>query len=127
VHEVRLLRRVLAAALDRMREAGATRLTGLTVEVHGAGHLTEAAAREQFSVLALGTPAERATLRIAWRPARYRCPACLLRFESVEPADEVECPRCGGPPLAEAGSQGMRLRSIRVETGAAAGVPGRRR
>ncbi len=115
MHELRLMRRVLEAALERMRDAGAVRVTALTVEVHGAAHVTEAAAREQFAALAAGTPAERAALRISWRPSHYRCLDCLERFDSVEPADEARCPRCGASPLPEELAETVRLRSVRVE------------
>lgn len=117
MHELRLLRDVLGVALERMRAEGAGRITALTVEVRGVTHLTEAAARQHFSALAAGTPADGADLRIAWRPAHYRCLACRHRFRSAEPDGAAACPRCGSAePLPEVPGGTLSLRSIRVET-----------
>jgi Zn finger protein HypA/HybF involved in hydrogenase expression len=99
MHELAATRGILATALEQMHAAGASRITGLELTIGASGHLTEDAVRQNFLLLALGTPAEMATLTIVWLPATYQCFSCLNRFASAAPAAEISCPACGGVAL----------------------------
>ena len=95
MHELAATQGILATALEHMRSAGASRVTALELTIGVSGHLTEDAVRQHFALLAQGTPAEGATLTIAWLPATYQCFACLSGFKSTAPTAEIACPFCG--------------------------------
>jgi hydrogenase nickel incorporation protein HypA/HybF len=99
MHELAATRGMLATAIERMREAGAARVTSLELTIGASGHLTEDAVRQHFELLARGTPAEGATLTFSWLPATYQCFTCLQRFTSAAPSVDVVCPACGGVAL----------------------------
>jgi hydrogenase nickel incorporation protein HypA/HybF len=99
MHELAATRGILAVALERMHEAGASRVTRLELTIGASGHLTEDAVRQHFELLARGTPAEGATLAFSWLPATYQCFGCLQQFTSAAPPAQVACPACGGVAL----------------------------
>lgn len=99
MHEVAAIKGAIHAALEAMQEAGASRIISLQLTLGVSGHLTEEAARHYFEVLAASTPASGAALSFSWVPATYQCFECLHRFESLQPPDEVLCPRCSGTAL----------------------------
>jgi hydrogenase nickel incorporation protein HypA/HybF len=115
MHEVAAMRGAVSAALARMREEGATRVTRVTLVLGVSGHLTEDAARQHFAVLAKGTPAEHAQLDITWLPATYQCFDCLHQFTSIQSPDAVLCPECDGPALEIAHSDNCCASEIEVE------------
>jgi Zn finger protein HypA/HybF involved in hydrogenase expression len=115
MHEVAAMQGVLSTVLERMREAGAERVTHIELTLGTSGHLTEDAARQHVSALAVGTPAEGATLGVTWLPATYQCFSCLHQFESADPAAEATCPNCDGIALEIAHRDACYVSSFEVE------------
>ena len=99
MHEVAAMQGAVRTILEQMQQAGGSRVTTVELMLGACGHFTEEAARQHFAVLTMGTPAEDAALEIFWLPATFQCFACLQRFESCQPAEEVVCPRCGDMAL----------------------------
>jgi hydrogenase nickel insertion protein HypA len=99
MHEVAAMQGAVRTILEQMQQAGGSRVTTVELMLGACGHFTEEAARQHFAVLTMGTPAEDAALEIFWLPATFQCFACLHRFESCQPAEEVVCPRCGDMAL----------------------------
>jgi Zn finger protein HypA/HybF involved in hydrogenase expression len=97
-----------------MQRAGGSRVTSVELALGASGHLTEEAARQYFGLFARGTPAEDAAVVVSWLPATYQCFACLQRFQSVQAAEEVACPACGGVALEVAHEDACYVRSIDV-------------
>jgi hydrogenase nickel incorporation protein HypA/HybF len=127
MHEVATIRGAVTTALEHMRRAGGTRVTSVELALGASGHLTEEAALQHFALFARGTPAEGAAVVISWLPATYQCFACLHRFQSVEAAEEVACPACGGVALEVAHEDACYVRSIDVtfdEDATSSGFPG---
>jgi hydrogenase nickel incorporation protein HypA/HybF len=125
MHELAATRGMLTAALERMRQVGATRVTRVELTIGASGHLTEDAVRQHFELLAQGTPAEGAALTFSWLPATYQCFTCLQEFASTAPPSEIACPACGGVALEVAHEETYYASMIEVafaadETGAAA-------
>lgn len=95
MHEVAAMQGAVRTILEHMQQAGGSRVTTVELMLGASGHFTEEAARQHFTVLTTGTPAEGAALEIFWLPATFQCFSCLHGFESCQPAEEVACPRCG--------------------------------
>jgi hydrogenase nickel incorporation protein HypA/HybF len=99
MHEVALMQGVVTTIVDRLREAGGTRITQVHLVLGASGHLTEDAARQHFAILAAGTPAEGAALDIEWLPATYQCLDCRATFTVGHVEESAICPFCGGLAL----------------------------
>lgn len=95
MHEVAAMQGVVRTALEYMREAGGSRVTGVQLVLGASGHFTAEAAHQHFEALTVGTPVGGATLTISWLPAKFQCFSCLHRFESCELSKQVTCPNCG--------------------------------
>ena len=99
MHEVGAITGAVSTALEYMRQAGASHVTNIELEVGVSGHFSEEAIRQYVMVLAVGTPAEGASVRIVWLPATYQCLDCGHCFESSQPTQETVCPECEGVVL----------------------------
>lgn len=125
MHEAAAIQGAVTTALERVEALGAPRVRGVELALGASGHVTEAIARQQFAICALGTPLENAALRIVWLPATYQCFTCLRRFPSAEPAESVACPDCGGVALEIAHEDACYVQTLDVEdsgVGASAGA-----
>lgn len=114
MHEVAAMQGALQTTLEQMRASGGSRVTTVELMLGASGHLTEEAARQHFSVLTAGTPAEGATLEIFWLPATFQCFSCLHRFERCVSAEQGTCPRCGGIALETSHLDACYVRAIEV-------------
>lgn len=99
MHEVAAITRAVNTALEYMRQAGASRVTHIELEVGASGHFTEEAIRQSVTMLTVNTPAQGTTVRIVWLPATYQCLDCGHCFESSQPAGTRACPECEGVVL----------------------------
>src|SRR5271165_4708472 len=95
MHEVAVMKGVISTIIGEMQQAGGTKITGVHLVLGASGHMTEEVARQNFTMLAAGTPAADAVLDIEWRPATYRCLDCLRDFAVIHVDEPVICPRCG--------------------------------
>lgn len=114
MHEVAAITGAVNTALEYMRQAGASRMTIIELEVGAAGHFTEEAIRQSVAVLTANTPAEGTTVHIVWLPATYQCLDCGHCFERSQPTGETVCPECEGVVLEMSHQDTCRLRAIDV-------------
>jgi hydrogenase nickel incorporation protein HypA/HybF len=98
MHEMATARRLVAEALDRMRDDGRDHVSDVEVVLGSADSLSAESVREHFELAARGTPAEGAALHITREPSRYWCFECMFEFSSRAHGGGT-CPRCGGPVL----------------------------
>ncbi len=93
MHEVSIMRNLLAIALDEWARAGTDRIAVLRVTAGDLSGIVPEALRFAFDVLRSEHPATAgARLEIERVPASCRCRGCGMRFE---PADVVfQCPGC---------------------------------
>lgn len=96
MHEATAITGAVSTALESMRQAGASRVTNMELEVGVSGRCTEEAIRQYVVMLTAGTPAEGTSVRIAWLPATYQCLDCGHCFKCPHPAGEIMCPQCAG-------------------------------
>ena len=92
MHELSIMQSALEQALAKAREAGALQVHEIRLRVGSLSGVVPEALQIAFEALSLGTPAERAVLKIEDVPARYWCVVCDREFTS----DKLfaECPEC---------------------------------
>lgn len=105
---------VVKTILASLETAGATRVTGVELELGTSEHFTEEAVRQYFQILTQDTPIEGATLTLSWLPATYQCLSCQQRFESS--SAEGICPHCGDRGLEISHRDECQIRAIDVLT-----------
>ncbi|MEZ4301563.1 MAG: hydrogenase maturation nickel metallochaperone HypA [Polyangiaceae bacterium] len=113
MHESSLAKAILREVLFRAEEAGARRV----VSVHGRVAETEALSRESlstsFEALAIGTPAEGASLDLELTHVRARCGDCGADY--LPEHHVLLCPDCGSTSGEIAGPTGLAVDSIEIE------------
>jgi hydrogenase nickel incorporation protein HypA/HybF len=92
MHEFSIMQSALEQALGKAREAGARRVHEIRLRVGPLSGVVPEALQIAFEALTVGTPAERAVLKIEDVPARYWCIVCSREFAS--PKLFAECPNC---------------------------------
>lgn len=116
MHETLVAQQCLAMALDRMRQEGAERVTGLRVRMGALEGIGEDAMQAALDLYAAGTPAEGARVRLDVVPPRLACRACGRAPEGEvhghEGVPHASCP-CGGTYRVLDGA-GWSLESVRV-------------
>jgi hydrogenase nickel insertion protein HypA len=111
MHEMATARRLVAEALERMRDEGAGQVGDVEVVVGSAAHLSAESLHEHFALAALGTPAEGAVVRVTWVPSRYWCFDCMFEFSSRAHGGGT-CPRCGGAVLSIEREELVHVRAV---------------
>jgi hydrogenase nickel incorporation protein HypA/HybF len=110
MHELAIAEAILAIATAH---AGGGRITAVEVRV---GHLRQVvpdALGFNFELVAQGTPAAGAELRIEEVPANGRCRACGASGEL--PAFPLRCPECGGLDVELTGGEELEVSALEVE------------
>ncbi len=115
MHEAAAIQGAVSVALERVAALGSPRVRAVELALGVSGHITDAIARQQFAICALDTPLETAALHLVWLPATYQCFICLNQFTSVEPAESVACPACGGVALEIAHEDACYIQAIEVD------------
>ena len=116
MHEMAVARRLVAEALERMRDDGGGRVTDVDVVLGAAAQLSAESVRQHFELAARGTPAERAALHVTWDPSRYWCFDCMYEFSSRAHGGGT-CPRCGSTVLSLDREELAYVRSVGVGAG----------
>lgn len=114
MHEMATARRLVAEALDRMRDDNRDHVSDVEVVLGSAARLSADAVREHFELAARGTPAEGAAVRITREPSRYWCFDCMYEFSSRAHGSGA-CPRCGGSVLSIDREELAYVRSVTAE------------
>lgn len=114
MHEMATARRLVAQALDRMRDDGRDHVSDVEVVIGSAARLSAESVREHFELAARGTAAEGAALHITWEPNRYWCFDCMFEFSSRARGGGA-CPRCGGSVLGIDREELAYVRSVTAE------------
>jgi hydrogenase nickel incorporation protein HypA/HybF len=93
MHELSILQGVLKAALDGAGKRGAGRIEEIRATVREAGHPMEASSLQSLlEMLAKGTIAEGARMRITVIPPALRCKDCGLPVAGQ--GNPLFCPHC---------------------------------
>jgi hydrogenase nickel incorporation protein HypA/HybF len=122
VHEVGLCEGVLEAV---ERRAAGRRVRTVTVRAGVMHRIVPESMETAFALVAAGTVAEGADIRLVLVPVRVHCRDCSLETDSCDPL--AVCARCGGADLDLRGGDELVLESLQLaehETEVSGGVPG---
>lgn len=93
MHEYSLTQSIVRAINGAVRAHGAVKAVSATVVVGENTAVIPESVQLYFDLIAKGTPAEGAVLRIHTRKAEMRCPRCGTNF--IRPRFSFACPACG--------------------------------
>lgn len=113
MHELGVTQNILAIALRHAEEAGATRITRLTLVVGELSSIVDDSVQFYWDLIAAGTLAEGAALEFRRVPAMLRCNDCQHEFRMDY--ETFLCPRCGSSRVTVAGGEEFYLESIDVD------------
>ncbi len=113
VHEVSLIEGMLALVEDERRRQDFSRVRTICVHVGALGHVEPDALRFCFDVVARGTIADGAQLKIVTIPGEGRCSGC----HRIVPLEErfAACPLCGNARVWMTAGDELRLAELEVE------------
>jgi len=113
MHELSIMESALDIALDRARNAGATRVHVIRLRIGALSGVVPEALQFAFESLRVGTAAQTAALVIEDVPARFWCAACNQEFESHDMFSD--CPECHKPSGELRAGREMELASLEIE------------
>jgi hydrogenase nickel incorporation protein HypA/HybF len=114
VHELSIVEALLDQVEQEVKSSGQPgRVTALDLTIGRLSGVSTESLRFAFQLLAPGTLAEAAELRITEPRAACRCRACGAQT----PVDElvVRCPRCGSGDVLLDGGRDLRIESIELD------------
>lgn len=93
MHELAICQALIDQVQDLARSRGATRVSGITLDVGPLSGVVPDLLHTAFTVARAGTVAETARLDIQTAPVRVWCPAC--ETESAARVNRLVCAHCG--------------------------------
>ena len=115
MHELLITENILDIALETGREAGAKRITGITLVIGELSSYVDDSVQFYFDFLSKDTLAEGATLSFRREPALATCQACFTRLRVTPPLPPV-CPVCHSPALIVSEGKSFYIESIEVDS-----------
>jgi hydrogenase nickel incorporation protein HypA/HybF len=114
MHELSIARNLIEMAETAARDAGASRVTRLRLELGQMSGVVSGALLFCFDVAAQGTLVEGAQLDIELLPVVVHCPACG-QDSPLPSIQRFRCPRCNAPTADIVQGRELVLASIEVE------------
>jgi len=113
VHEVGITQSILDIALENARRAGASKITGMTVEIGGLSGVIPDAVEFCFEAVTRGSIAEGARLNIIRIPGLGRCLDCHGETE-LDPYT-FSCSHCESYNLERIQGEELRLTELEID------------
>lgn len=117
MHELSIAMNVVDIAARHAAEAGATRVTSVTLRIGALAAVHDDALRHGFALAREGTPLADAELRIVAVPVRVWCAACAAERDLPD-VRRLACPACGRPTGDLRAGRELDLESIELEAAA---------
>jgi hydrogenase nickel incorporation protein HypA/HybF len=114
MHELPAIKTITEIVLEHARDAGATRVLSVSLEIGALCDLQDEWVQRYFDHLTRDTVAEGATVAISRVPARMSCIGCEAGFEVEKLAEELTCPRCRGTAVALVSGTDYEVRGLEV-------------
>jgi hydrogenase nickel incorporation protein HypA/HybF len=96
VHELPLIADILEKVLAHAEANGVSRVVSVRLKIGALCDAKEYWLNRYFTLAARGTPAEGASLALAFEPAKVLCAGCGREFELArDPRGPISCPSCG--------------------------------
>jgi len=113
VHEVGITQSILEIAVDNAHQAGAKKITSLTIEIGGLSGVVADAVEFCFEAVSRGTMAEGATLNIIRIPGKGRCLDCGNETELDNYT--FSCAHCESYQLERIQGEELRLTEVEID------------
>jgi len=113
MHEMAITEQLLSTALRYAGQAGASRITRLTIVVGELSTMVDDSVQFYWDFIAKGTLAEGAELHFERIPARLTCATCGAEFGMS--GFDGRCPACQGEQVRVVAGEEFQLHSIEVE------------
>jgi len=113
VHEVGITQSILEIAVDHARQAGAAKITALTVEIGALSGVIPEAVEFCFEAVAKESMAEGATLTIVRIPGQGRCLDCGQTLEMD--TYTFSCPHCESFNIERLQGDELRLTEVEID------------
>jgi hydrogenase nickel incorporation protein HypA/HybF len=113
MHELGLTAEMVDIVSAKAREAGAGRVTSITVSIGSLSGVEADAVEFCFSVVAKGTPAEGARLVVERVPLTVKCGDCGRTSENGE--NLPFCPKCNSAQVEIAAGREFLIKSMEVD------------
>jgi len=113
MHELTITEHILRLAVDAAHEAGASRVTRITLVIGELSSVVDDAVQLYFDLVSEGTTAAGALLEFKRPSATLRCPACSLTYAKT--GARFACPACGGEGRLTGDAKECYIESIEVE------------
>ena len=114
MHELSVVAGLFEILEEKAREAGAVRVTEVTVRVGRLSGVVPDLLESAFEAFKKGTIADGAALRVEVPPLRVRCRSCGKEAGTGEPL--FACPSCGTPGLEILEGTDIFLQKLEIET-----------
>jgi hydrogenase nickel incorporation protein HypA/HybF len=114
MHEGSLAQSALNLAVETARENRAERIKSISLTVGRLAQVDPQSLKFWLGVLAEGTPAAGAEIRVTEVPGEAACPKCDARFPVEPPRWSLICPQCGEAGELKSGRE-LGVTSIEIE------------
>jgi hydrogenase nickel incorporation protein HypA/HybF len=115
MHELAITQSLFKIVLEQALKAGAKKVTGINLRIGRLTGYVPEAVEMNFGLLAAGTMAEGAGLRIEWVPVKVFCREC--KKESEQQDLGMGCAHCGSLNVRITGGREMYIESMEVDDG----------
>jgi hydrogenase nickel incorporation protein HypA/HybF len=113
MHELAITSAMLEAVEERAQELGARRIVAINLVLGARSGIVDDALRLAFELLAPGTLAEDAQIRIRRTPLRFHCAGCAAAYAPA--GADFRCPRCGVVGQVTDDGSELLIESIEIE------------
>jgi hydrogenase nickel incorporation protein HypA/HybF len=113
LHELSITQNIIEIATEKARDAGARRVTGLSIVVGSLTGIAEECVKFYFEFVAKDTMLEGANMEFRLVPSLARCRACKVEFSPEE--GSWHCPGCGSLNAEIVAGRELFLESIEVD------------
>jgi hydrogenase nickel incorporation protein HypA/HybF len=113
MHELGVTESIIGIVLDKANEAGATRITGISLVVGELSGFVPDCIQFYFDLLSRDSIAAGASLHFESTPAQLRCRSCSTLFQPKDGSSG--CPECGSGGVEVAGGRELYVKSMEVE------------
>ncbi len=113
MHELGITESIIDIVLDKAKEAGATRITEISLVAGELSGFVPDCIQFYFDFLSRDSIAEGASLHFESAPAQFRCRTCSAVFQPNDSSSD--CPECGSHGVEVAGGRELYVKSMEVE------------
>ena len=114
MHEYHIVEGIVKQILEKAKNSGAKKITGVTLVMGELSGLQEESIRVYFDNLAKENILEGAKLTVKTAKSKLKCQDCGTIFEHEK--SNFNCPKCSGPGILTASGKEFYIDNIEIES-----------